>query len=47
MPLGRLPPKDGSLLVAAGSQRLPAFESLRAGYGQSQVALTSRCRNTS
>ena len=37
MPLGPVPPEDGSLLVAAGSHRLPAFADLRAGYGQTQV----------
>lgn len=37
MPLGALPPEQGSLLVAAGSHRLPEFATLRAGYGQSQV----------
>lgn len=30
-------PELGSLLVAAGSHRLPAFSALRAGYGRTQV----------
>ena len=38
MPLGHVPPEQGSLLVAAGSHRLPAFAPLRGGYGQSQVS---------
>jgi hypothetical protein len=37
-PLGRVPPEQGSLLVAAGSHRLPAFAPLRGGYGQSQAS---------
>lgn len=37
MPLGAVPPDQGSLLVAAGSHRLPAFAPLRNGYGQSQA----------
>jgi hypothetical protein len=36
-PLGDVPPELGSLLVAAGSHRLPAFAALHAGYGHSQV----------
>jgi hypothetical protein len=36
-PLGHVPPEQGSLLVAAGSHRLPAFAPLRGSYGQSQV----------
>jgi hypothetical protein len=37
MPLGEVPPAQGSLLVAAGSHRLPAFAPLRSGYGRSQA----------
>lgn len=40
MPLGALPPEQGSLLVAAGSHRLPEFATLRAGYGQSQARIS-------
>ena len=37
-PLGHVPPEQGSLLVAAGSHRLPAFAPLRGCYGQSQAS---------
>lgn len=37
LPLGEVPPRQGSLLVAAGSHRLPAFAAVRADYGVSQV----------
>ena len=42
LPLGDVPSERGSLLVARGSHRLRAFDSLRGGYGASEVRTAAR-----